>query len=56
MPWQEQSIMEQRLEFVVLATAQDANVSQLCRSKETKETKECGGIPGPGIEIFGPRS
>lgn len=39
MPWKELSIMEQRLEFVTLATAQGANVAELCRrfgvSRET---------------------
>jgi transposase InsO family protein len=39
MPWQESSIMEQRQEFVVLASAEGANVSALCRrfgiSRET---------------------
>jgi transposase InsO family protein len=31
MPWQERSIMSQRREFVVLASAPDANMAQLCR-------------------------
>jgi len=39
MPWQEASIMEQRFEFVTLASRPDANVAALCRgfgiSRET---------------------
>lgn len=31
MPWQEQSVMDQRLEFVALALAEGANVRALCR-------------------------
>src|SRR5687768_12135533 len=31
MPWQEQSIMDQRLDFVTLATAEGANIRRLCR-------------------------
>jgi len=31
MPWQEVSIMSQRLEFVTLATAPKANIRHLCR-------------------------
>ncbi len=31
MPWQEQSVMDQRIEFVKLATADNANVRALCR-------------------------
>lgn len=32
MPWKERSIMSQRLEFVTLATAADANIRHLCRA------------------------
>ncbi len=32
MPWKELSIMSQRLEFVTLAMAADANIRHLCRS------------------------
>lgn len=32
MPWKEVSIMSQRLEFVTLATAENANIRHLCRS------------------------
>jgi transposase InsO family protein len=32
MPWKEVSIMSQRLEFVALATAENANIRHLCRS------------------------
>ena len=31
MAWKDVSTMSQRLEFVVLATAEGANVSELCR-------------------------
>lgn len=31
MPWKEVSIMSQRLEFVTLATAENANLRHLCR-------------------------
>ena len=31
MPWKEVSIMSQRLEFVTLATAENANIRHLCR-------------------------
>ncbi len=34
MPWQELSIMDQRMEFVTLATADGANVALLCRRFE----------------------
>jgi len=38
MPWKEVSIMSQRLEFVTLATAENANIRHLCRSFKISPT------------------